>query len=202
MSLNDQSLMPYAPMITQRTFMAVDPGGAIAWSNRQGTFTRNWPDTRRDMIDLFNRILGEHEGPVAPVAYMEKVVAYIPDAGASSMFEYGRRVERPGCVMECLGIRQIEITPQSWQGHLSLGKSERVPTLKMPRGLTMGQKIKWRSQNKNKLESIRLYNARAKRDWKNKLKAESQRRFPDLKVTLFNCDALLILETAIKLEGE
>ena len=32
--------------------------------------------------------------------------------------------------------------------------------------------------------------------WKNKLKAEAQRRFPELKVTLKTCDALLLLEYA------
>ena len=35
-------------------------------------------------------------------------------------------------------------------------------------------------------------------DWKNKLKAEAQRRFPELKVTLKTADALLILEYAQK----
>jgi len=36
---------------------------------------------------------------------------------------------------------------------------------------------------------------------KNKLKAEAQRRFPDLKVTLKTADALLILEYALAMEG-
>ena len=31
-------------------------------------------------------------------------------------------------------------------------------------------------------------------EWKNKLNAEAQRRFPDIKVTLYTADALLILE--------
>jgi len=31
-------------------------------------------------------------------------------------------------------------------------------------------------------------------EWKNKLKAEAQRRFPDMRVTLYTADALLILE--------
>ena len=40
-----------------------------------------------------------------------------------------------------------------------------------------------------------------KNDWKNKLKAEAQRRFPDLKVTLKTADALLILEWALLVDG-
>jgi len=39
---------------------------------------------------------------------------------------------------------------------------------------------------------------RSKTEWKNKLKAEAQRRFPQLSVTLKTADALLILEHAIQ----
>lgn len=38
----------------------------------------------------------------------------------------------------------------------------------------------------------------SKKEWKNKLKAEAQRRFPQLKVTLKTADALLILEHALR----
>lgn len=187
---------------TERTYIGVDPGGGIAWSNRFGTFAVAIPETRRDMIDIFKKIQSDHQGQAGPVAYVEKNVPYIPDAGPSAMYEYGRRAERPGCILECLDIRTIEVRPQKWQEELNLGKSERVPPLRMPKGLTMAAKIKWRSINKAKLESIRSYNARAKRDWKGKLKEEAQRRFPKLSVTLYNCDALLILEAGIKMEGQ
>ena len=40
--------------------------------------------------------------------------------------------------------------------------------------------------------------SKSKTAWKNKLKAEAQRRFPHLKVTLATADALLILEHATK----
>jgi hypothetical protein len=39
----------------------------------------------------------------------------------------------------------------------------------------------------------------SKTEWKNKLKAEAQRRFPHLKVTLKTADALLILDYAMRL---
>jgi hypothetical protein len=39
---------------------------------------------------------------------------------------------------------------------------------------------------------------RTKSEWKNKLKAEAQRRFPQLNVTLKTADALLILEHAMR----
>jgi hypothetical protein len=38
----------------------------------------------------------------------------------------------------------------------------------------------------------------SKTEWKNKLKAEAQRRFPHLNVTLKTADALLLLEYAVK----
>lgn len=188
--------------MTERTYISVDPGGAFAWSNRLGVFAITMPDTRRDMIDLVKRIKSEHEGSVEPVAYMEKVVPYIPDAGGSMMFQYGRNVERPGCILETLDVRTIEISPQAWQKELNLGKSERIQGPRMPLKLTRGQKMAWRVKHKGELETVRAYNAKAKREWKSKLKSEAQRRFPQMRVTLFTCDALLILEVAIKLEGE
>ena len=39
-------------------------------------------------------------------------------------------------------------------------------------------------------------------EWKNKLKAEAQRRFPDLKVTLKTADALLICDYAWRQENK
>lgn len=187
--------------MTERTFIAVDPGsgGSIAWSNRHGEFVEKMPPTRRDTIDLFKKALYE---PHDPIAYMEKVAGYIPDGGAGAMFEYGRNVERPGCILECLNIRIIEIIPRSWQKILGLGNSDRIIPPRMPPRLTREQKIAWRAKNFVALESARVHNDKAKRDWKNKLKEEAQRRFPGLKVTLKTCDALLLLDAAIKTEGE
>ena len=42
----------------------------------------------------------------------------------------------------------------------------------------------------------------SKTEWKNKLKAEAQRRFPHLNVTLKTADALLILEHSISAAGD
>lgn len=187
--------------MTSRTFIVVDPGmgGAIAWSNRHGAFVEPMPPTRRDTIDLLQKALYE---PVNPVAYMEKVAAFIPDSSPSAMFEYGRNVERPGCILECFNVRIIEIIPRSWQKVLGLGNSDRIAPPRMPPKLTRTEKIDWKAKNFVALEEARVHNDRAKRNWKLKLKEEAQRRFPDLKVTLKTCDALLLLDAAIKLEGE
>lgn len=177
--------------MTSRTFIAVDPGasGGIAWSNRRGVQVVSMPDTRRGCIDAIQQIVKEEaelgcEG--APVAYMEKVAPFIPGGGASAMFVFGRNVERIGCVLECRGIRIVEIIPRSWQKALGLGNSDRV---KITKGMSAAE-----------VKSAKTHNDQAKRDWKNKLKAEAERRFPQIKVTLKNCDALLLLDVAIQTE--
>ena len=103
------------------------------------------------------------------------------------MFEFGKSVERVGCVLETLGCPIIEIAPQAWQKLLGLGKSDRK---QVPKEATAEEK-----------KAIKAFNAGATREWKRKLLEEAQRRNPNLKVTLKNCDALLILEAAKQLES-
>lgn len=178
--------------MTSRTYIAVDPGasGAIVWSNRIGIHVEPMPDTRRGCIDIIRRVIkeeAEHGCEGGAVAYVEKITGWIPDGGASQMFEFGKSVERVSCILETLGIRIIEITPQAWQKSLALGKSERM---KASPGMTDEQK-----------RAVKTHNAGVKREWKRKLQAEAERRFPQQKVTLKTCDALLILDVAIKSES-
>jgi len=172
--------------VTHRTFISVDPGaaGSVAWSNRQGIFVEPMPDTRRGVIDLARKAMTD---AIDPILYMEKVSSYIPGGGASMMFEYGRNVERIGCAFEFLGVRIVEIIPRSWQKVLGLGNSERI---KATPDMDAAQK-----------KNVTDWNAKAKRDWKNKLKSEAERRFPNQRVTLKTCDALLLLDVAIQLES-
>lgn len=198
------------------TRICIDPGGhgGIAWgTSRENAQCQKMPETRRDLIDLLAEIVFGH--PRDCVAYLEKVAPFIPDAGASQMFEFGIQAERPGAILETLGVRLIEVTPQTWQKALNLGNSERqrvpqAPRMSSPpRGSSPGQKREWKKlhgpahklsvdafkkENAEAIKSIKSGNARATRDWKNKLKAESQRRFPTLSNTLANADALLILD--------
>ena len=167
--------------------IAVDPGanGAIAWK-RRGLPAEccGMPETRGDAIALFKRKLTLSSGEPL-VGYHEKVANYVECGGASAMMQFGRNAERCACIMETLGIPLVEIAPQAWQKALGLGKSERVKC-----DADAGPEAK---------KKAREHNAWAKRDWKNKLKAEAQRRFPHLKVTLGNADALLILAAALGL---
>lgn len=165
--------------------IAIDPGasGAIAWCEKDGTDVHvvNMPETRRDTIDAIKAACGRD---LETVCYHEKINPFIPDGGASMMFNFGASVERCGCIIETLGIRLIEIPPKAWQKELGLGSSDRI---KVPnKGEATPEEIK----------AAKAHNAKAKGEWKNKLKEEAQRRFPNLKVTLKTCDALLILEVA------
>lgn len=55
-----------------------------------------------------------------------------------------------------------------------------------------------RPQKWQKYFSLGTQTGMSKTEWKNKLKAEAQRRFPGIKVTLATADALLLLEYGIK----
>ncbi|HEY5894706.1 MAG TPA: hypothetical protein VIT91_15905 [Chthoniobacterales bacterium] len=170
-----------------RTVIACDPGtnGAIVWRHpgdkAQAT---SMPATRGDTISLIKGLIEEGTDPLA---YIEKVASFIPDGGASQMFEFGRQIERVGCILETLDVRLLEVRPVEWQAHFNVGK---VGTLKVSKDMDAAQK-----------KRVKAANAKLKTEWKNKLKAEAQRRFPHLKVTLKNADALLILDAALRMEG-
>jgi len=184
-----------------KSLIAIDPGcsGGIAYQTVDGVKVINMPETRRDTIDSL-RIILTRCIPSA-TAYIEKVASYIPDGGASQMFEFGRNVERVGCILETLGVPIIEVRPQEWQKGLSLGNSDRHRVPSSPRGASKEEKKAFKLTNAELIKGIKTANAKAKRDWKTRLKAEAQRRWPDQKVTLSTCDALLILSYAIQREN-
>jgi len=178
--------------MTSRTFIAVDPGasGGIVWSDRTGVHVRAMPDTRRGCIDVIREIIkseAEHGTDGEMVAYIEKINGFIPDGGASQMFQFGASVERVGCILETLGVRLVEMTPQAWQKALGLGTKG---IEKAKPGMSPAEKSLLKARNQI-----------IKRDWKQKLKSEAERRFPGIKITLKTADALLLLDVAIQLEN-
>lgn len=162
--------------------IAIDPGaaGGVAWLENGEVKCVSMPQTRRDLIDFFREIVSE-----GTIAYIEKINGFIPGGGASQMFEFGRSVERVGCILETLGVRIIEVGPKHWQKGLSLG--------------TKGSVKATADMDAIGRANVKAANARLKAAWKNKLKEEAQRRFPGIKVTLKNADALLILDYAREL---
>lgn len=161
--------------------IAVDPGasGGIAWA-KQDTLndsnTIRWrffadamPKTGGDILRLLRSIQQQAIISNSEVTMViEKVGGYIgrPQPG-SAMFRFGFGIGYIHGIAMTLGMRIIEVRPQKWQQHFSLGTKGEMTT----------------SQ------------------WKNKLKAEAQRRFPTTAPTLKTADALLILDWAIETRG-
>lgn len=185
------------------TIISVDPGagGGIAWNDGKQTWVSAMPETRGDVITtLKNIVAAEHGGKL--LAYHEKISGYIPDGGASMMFQFGANCERVGCILETLGVRIIEVTPQAWQKDLALGKKDLVRVPSAPKELKGADKKEWNAANADAIKTAKAHNAKARTDWKNKLKGECQRRFPGIGVTLKTCDALLILDYAMRREQQ
>lgn len=153
--------------------IAIDPGangGIAVWHEDVNRLVRCFPmpDTEGDIVDAFDFVFSEFH-PCPAKAYIEKVGGYCGGKGntGSSMFPFGQNYGFLRCSIMTRHIPLIEVTPQRWQKALGLGTRDRD-----------------------------IDPAAAKREWKNKLKAEAQRRFPGETVTLKTADALLILEAA------
>ena len=149
--------------------IAIDPGasGGIAAQSARITEAYAMPQTPGDIVSLLMSFSASGYRTI----YLEKVGGYVGGKGApgSAMFNFGHGVGVIEGSAMALGFRIIEVTPQKWQKHFSLGKASECAS---------------------------------KTEWKNKLKAEAQRRFPACDVTLKTADALLILDYAVKQEVE
>lgn len=185
--------------------IAIDTGanGGVAWhdpySQRRSGPTYlpkpldavKLPESRGDMISLFDSLFPADQdtltGRWSGTAYIEKVNGFNP-GNQGHTFQFGRNVERPECILETLGVRIILVTPQAWQKALGLGHRDRPPAL--PRNPTKDAMRAWRSAD-----------AKCKREWKQKLLAEAQRRFPGVEITLATSDALLILDYGRMMEN-
>lgn len=158
--------------------IAIDPGQSGGIAFLIGTQVRcfKMPATQPDVLELIrNHALTDTS------CYIEDPPKYIgQDVPSSTIFVMAENYGYIKGVLQALGIRTIQVTPQTWMKALNLGTKG---TLRTPAGASATEKA-----------SIKTHNAQAKRDWKNKLKAEAQRRYPALAATLATADALLILE--------
>jgi len=184
--------------------IAIDPGlvGGIVFGHidRVGVAVNAhaMPETETDVVDLLrSRIINARNNAADMsfeiVAVMEKVGGYVGGAGqpGSAMFSFGRGA---GIIYGCLmyaKVRIEEVTPQKWQKFLSLGHKEHAKATPMVNP----------AMAKLEAKRVAALNAKYKTEWKNKLKAEAQRLYPEIKVTLKTADALLIYEYAKRLKG-
>jgi hypothetical protein len=163
-----------------KMIIAVDPGksGAVSWMHDCVVLTENTPETEGDIVSLFLSIIGMRKPGESAVMYIEQLNGYAGGTGqpGSMMFTMAKYYWCWIFLAHAFDIRHHLVTPQKWQKEINIGKRG---TLK---GSTPSERY------------------RIQKDWKNKLKAEAQRLYPMLgSITLNNCDSLLILEYARKI---
>ena len=155
---------------------AIDPGknGALSYLQNGEVEAFNMPETEGDIVKLFMDTIGRKEPMDTIEIFMEKLTGFCGGSGnpGSAMFTLAKYYWCWIFLAIAFDVRINLVTPQKWQKFLDFGTKGSV------RGKTTKEKY--------------VIN----RDWKNKLKGEAQRLYPAIKVTLDNCDSLLILEYA------
>lgn len=153
----------------EKIFIGIDPGknGGIAVIDENGVVIEimKMPDTPMDLLDTLSAYKYDDQRRNI-VCYLEKVGG-MPGQSGSAMFTFGRSYGHIEMALLASGITTHEVLPQKWQKHFSLSGS-----------------------------SITKSTSAEKREHKNRLKAKAQQLFPQLgkKITLANCDALLIAQ--------
>lgn len=172
------------------TIIAIDPGakGAIAVLHDGTVNAHKMPETPHDLCSIID---AAHSDAVLSGniirAYIEQVSGFIGvGQPGSSAFSFGQGYGEIIGVLAHAKVPFVNVTPQRWQKALALGHSDRMRSD--------------RAMTEPEIAAMKSHNARAKREWKNKLKAKAQQLYPTLKVTLETADALLILEYGRLLE--
>lgn len=152
---------------------AIDPGaaGGMAWLTSEGVVETCSQDNRKEFIRWLADTVCDHD----PVIYMEKVSGYYPKP----------KIAKPGEKEEFnLQSSAFSMFNFGKAAGICIGISEAfgiVPVEVMP--------AQWQ-------KCLFVKKSGTRSAWKNTLKAIAQKRYPDLKVTLANADALLILSYA------
>jgi len=170
-----------------KTIIGIDPGisGGIAVydpsSPLRNTEVYKMPETPVDMLDLFKKIVQQNAANEV-IAYQE-LVHGMPGQGGAAMFSFGEIYGILRCALAANLIRTEVVSPQRWMKALGIGTRESIKD----------------RDNKDKATIAREL-AQAKKEWKAKLKAKAQQLYPNITVTLWNADALLILDYGMKQE--
>jgi hypothetical protein len=170
-----------------QTTIAIDPGasGGIAVKFPNGSVTcEPMPTTEGDILALLTGFMVFSKTENLPiVCHLEDLVKHM-GAGipASTMAVYASNWGYIKGAVMALGVRLELVSPQEWQKGLGLAKARK---------------------DKNSPPLSSAAKSAAKREWKDKLKGEAQRLYPQCAVTLKTADALLILEHATRpMEGK
>lgn len=170
--------------------IGIDPGasGGIAWKyDHYPPYAAKMPDTQGDVLILLKRI--KSGGQYRCKAYIEDIPKFVAGSDATQ-FSFAVMFENFGFIkgaLQALEIPLIQVSPQRWQKTIPFKKEG----VRIPKGIPDAER-----------NALKLLRAKYKRDFKGKLKAEAQRRFPSCdSITLNTCDALLLLEYGLKQEG-
>lgn len=166
--------------------IAIDPGkaGGIAFDT-PAIIAYRMPQTEGDLIDFFDKHIPSTENNQV-VAFMEKVGGFV-----------GMRKKYILCPQCRYSVPVQTADPGSAMFKFGYGNGLLMGVLlsrKIPVELVTPQK--WM-----KALSLGTKSGMPAQQWKNKLKARAQQLYPNLKVTLNTCDALLILHYAMLLKG-
>lgn len=162
--------------------LAIDPGasGGMAWHDTatRKTTCRPMPDTEGDILSCLSELAALSGDE--PTCYLEEVGGFTgaPTPG-SAMFNFGEGYGFIRGVLMALRYRVEMVRPQKWQAAMGIGNASSL----RPEG------FKDMSPERQKAAK-----AAAKTEWKRKLKSHAERLYPNQKVTLKTCDALLILD--------
>lgn len=170
----------------ERTLVGIDPGiqGGIAWQRPgEKACCVKMPDTEGDLIRLIRELntvteyIADRDGcDRLSVTREDAAVFYLEDLVKST------GSPMPGSAMAVYGSNWGFI-----KGAIQMAGCELhlVGAKKWQKALSMGAR-----------------GTMSKTEWKNKLKAEAQRRYPHLNITLATADALLILAYATETKNQ
>lgn len=165
------------------TPVCIDPGanGSIAVFSRKASLLPNLfkiPESLDGLCEIVRRIVGSYPNPKAFLEHNTGFMAGIKSSTNAQGEEQSAGVSPKA--MFSFGRNT---------GHLEMALiANDIPVCRVT-------PIKWQNAALVSTPKKRLMTAA---QWKNHLKAEAQRRFPAVKVTLANADALLILDAVLK----
>jgi len=162
-----------------KTIIAIDPGvsGGFACQHPgEEVTTENMPRTLRDIVDLLEVMKKDTD----VFCIMEKVFGFMPGNGGASAAKFAEHIGALKMALIALKIPHELVLPKKWMDTY-------VGRIPYPDSLST------KDEHGVKRKGV---GPKRKTFRKNFIKAESQRRFPHLKVTLATADALGLLAYA------
>lgn len=157
--------------------LAIDPGksGGFAWhhTDKPMIVTGQLPEEDGGIMEWLSDLRSQAD---SVELHIEKVAPHTGNlAMASAMSNlYGGKRFIEGYAAG-IGMRVVNVSPKKWQKHFSFGPKKKKTVLRKGVEVQVNDEI----------------------EWKNRLKSEAKRRFPGIKITLDNADAVLILDHAM-----